>query len=681
MKRKIIEVVVRQNVKGNCLYYSREGDKLVRIAKADAEAFRLEQEANVASQTLETKGGDVFNTIFRVNSKADKRAEYALFNTTKLYADKLALVEEILSVDGLKGIQLKTTSNKKLGRFLVFHYLGLDSETRSDIRTTLVRLIIKEVAMHELPLNSLVEQVELRIRHLIDDDSELVEHYTRGEVSNVFASILVGMALYMGLFVITKKQAKTTIKGHTAEYDLAHPSMDFSKREIKYLQKKNLNEPSNSPIAKKHSDSPEAYRWFSGDSIKVGRKQPQFVWDRLNKISSFAYQVNDRLWDSHKSLFMKTFMLDKDLGIINEKEALKFEAVVEANIGEPLYFDAKYTSDNGRINLVGHYLGAQVGARNYLIEVHEDSKEFLTPADVDVFEELIDGLKDKKDLSSILERASYIQALLDHANGLKVGVLTDIDGKLSGQQSMAELTRSVPEAYASGLLVEFKDGYKLLASEVGLTREATKGGFQGYQYGGGRESTLKGIVAEGGRSDIDFQAWEDGFKSIFPSSYKLMKFISKMTRNSDLGDTIDYVTTAGFNARVVSYETFSETYNNFFGRDRNHSVKVLKSNDFGAQIVALCGHMPDASKLAFVLDESDFHILPVHDNFRCLVGNRTKVFNSYVKASKYHVSQPILHEFVNQIFSAYADKFGISIDVSELIRGDLTPDDVVSGLF
>ncbi len=585
-----------------------------------------------------------------------------------------------MAVDGLKAIELSTTSNKKLGRYLVYHYLGLSAEIRSDIRTTLVRLIIKEVAMHELPLNSLVEQVELRFKHLLVGDDELLGHYTKGEVSNVFASILVGMALYMGLFVITKKEAKISMDGHVAEYDLAHPTMDFSEKEIKYLNKKTLNAPSNTPIPKKFTGSKDEERWFSGDGIKVGRSQPQFVWDRLNRVSSHAYQINTRLWESHKQLFMKTFMLDKASGIINAKEAAKFELVVEENLGKPLYFDAKYTSDNGRINVVGYYLGAQVGARNYLIEVHEDFKEFLTDEDRDGFKILIDGLEGKTDLSSILERASYIQALLDDAEGLPVGVLVDHDGKLSGQQSMAELCRSVPEAYASGLLCTFKDGYLSLAAAVGLTREATKGGFQGYQYGAGEATTIAGIIAEGGHQ-IDFSKWEQGFEATFPSSYKLMQYVKALTKNVTLGDTVDYVTASGFNSRVVSFETFNETYNNFFGRNRKHSIKVLKADDFGSQFVAILGHMPDASKLAFVLDDCDFHLLPVHDNFRTLISKRAIVKASYIKASQYMVSQPILHELINQIFSPYCSQFGVEIDVSHLIKGDLHVEDIVGGLF
>ncbi|RKX81133.1 MAG: hypothetical protein DRP58_12220 [Spirochaetes bacterium] len=626
----------------------------------------------IETTNLVTSDGTTFESIFRCESKADKRAEFNLFFTKETYVRKLSLVEKVMQEEGFKAIELEHSANKKLSRYLTKYYLLLDSDIRMKIKEDLVKLLVKEVAIHELPLNSLVEQMQLRISDVFQGDMALKAKYNEGEVENVFASIIVAMGYKLGLFRIVKQEAKVVNDVYQHEYDLVEPTLAFTEQEIKYLHKKTLKEPSHYQPKIKESGAVNEGQWFSGDSIKFNREQPQFVWDRINKISSYAYQINERLYKDFAPLFRQTFA--------TQKEAKKFDEVVKENLGKKLHFDAKYTADNGRINIIGYYLGAQVGARNHLIEVHEDDKQYLTEEDRAKFVTLIENLEGSDKLADKLERLAYLQAIADHDEGKKVGILVDFDGKLSGQQGMAVLCRSKSEAYYSGMLSEFEDGYLSLAACVGLDRRATKGGFQGYQYGAGKDTTIKGILEEGGHA-IDFEAWEAGFAKIFPASYKLMKFIKELTKKADLGHRIDYTNPAGFRAVITSYETFTTTYNNVFGRDRAHHIKVIKSNDFGAQPVAVTGHFMDASVQSFILDACDFPILPVHDNFRSMMGDTPKVLEAHIDANRYLVKQPILEAYINEAYAPYLEYFGYTADVSELIVGDLKDTDIVGGLY
>ena len=621
--------------------------------------------------------GVTFETIFKVGSKADKRAEYALQLTIQEYLGKFDKLEQVLELDGFKALELETSANKMLGRYLTKYYLTLDEDVKKHIKTDLIKLLLREVSLYELPLNSLVEQIQLRWDHLFTGDLALKHKYAQGEVSNMFASIIAGMGLTLGLFRITKKEAKVTAdKGYKHEYQLVHPTLALTESQVKYLHKKTFKEPKNYAPELIVSGSEDEMLHFSGDSIKHTRSQPQYVWNRLSKISSMPYQINERMWEKFAPLFRQTFP--------TMQEAKKFDAVVEANLGKPLYFDAKYTADNGRINLVGYYLGAQVGARNHLIEVHEDYKEALTEKDVKRFQKLIKALEGKTSLKDKLERLAYLQALEDHANGLKVGVLVDFDGKLSGQQGMAVLCKSKQEARFSGMLKDFDeakdDGYRHLGAITELEREPVKGGMNPYQYGAGKDTTLAGIREEGGIFS-DFAKWEQGFEATFPASFKLMKYIQTLSRKADLGYTMEYTTPVGFKASITSYETFSTKYNNLFGKDRLHHIKVVKSNDFGAQPVAAGGHFMDASVLATVIDGFDGHLLPVHDNFRCMIGHTDEILELHMEANRYFLTQPLLETYINQAFAPYLDYLGIQADVSGLLKNTLTPEDIVGGLF
>lgn len=619
--------------------------------------------------------GETFESLFRIGSKADKRAEYALHDTTKRYMEKLHLIELLMVDEGLKAFTLlkDKVSNKKLGRYLVKHYLLLDGEVRNELKYDLVKLLLKEISMYELPLNSYVSQLQLRTDGLFKGDMTLKRKFKQGEVSNMMASILAAMAYEVGMFSIAKKEAYVDSDGKAHHsYDLVHPTLQMSEKEISYLHKKNLKEPVNHPIPHKAVGSKDEAKWFSGDSIKFTASQSQATWDILNKISSFPYQINHRLYEEMKHYFRQSFP--------THSEAKKFDEVVLANIGKELYFDAKLTTDNGRVNLVGYYLGAQVGLRNALIEIHDDYKQLLTGKDKAKLVEMIKELNGSKKPKDIVLRASYLMALEDANNGKPVGVLVDYDGKLSGQQGMAVLTRSKHTAKYCGLIAGWEDGYLNVAKPLDLSREACKEGFQGYQYGAGEKTTVKAIRDWDG-SVVKFADWEKAFQGTFSGSYKLMKYIKDTTRLADLGYRLDYTTPGGFNAVLTAYETVTVEYDNMFGRNRAHHLKVVKANEFGAKPVASTGHMMDSSILFSIIRQCDFHILPVHDNFRCAVWNTEKVLEAHINENRYLVSQPILEAYIGELYGDYFKYYGMSPDVSGLLENTLLPEDIVGGLF
>jgi len=627
------------------------------------------------TNTLTTTQGETFESLFRIGSKADKRAEFALHVTTKKYMDKLHLVELLMEKEGLKAFSLldDKAENRKLGRYLVKHYMLLDSDLKDDLKYDLVKLLLKEISMYELPLNSYVSQLQLRTDKLFTGDLQLKKYYKQGEVSNMMASILAAMAYEAGMFSIVKKDSYVDSDGKNHNsYDLVHPTLLMSDKEVEYLHKKTLKEPVNYPLARKVAGDKDEGKWFSGDNIKFARSQSQATWDVLNKISSFPYQINYRLYEAMKPYMRRTFN--------THQEAQKFDEVVQANIGKALYFDAKFTPDNGRVNIVGYYLGAQVGLRNALIEIHDDYKQILTGKDKKKLMVMIKELSGSKSPKDIVLKTSYLMALEDANNGKPVGVLVDFDGKLSGQQGMAVLTRSKKTAKYCGLIDGWEDGYMNIAKPLKLTRPACKEGFQGYQYGAGKETTEGAIFAYDG-STIDFAQWEKAFQGTFSGSYKLMQHIKKETKAADLGKCIDYTTPGGFKATLTSHETITVEYDNMFGRNRSHHLKVIKANDYGAKIIAATGHMMDSSWLFSVIRKCDFHILPVHDNFRCAIWNTEKVLDAHIDDTKYMLTQPILESYLTEVFGDYLKFFGYAVDTDNLIEGTLLPEHITGGLF
>ena len=626
-----------------------------------------------------------------VTSKLDKRGEQeyrdlaqTIISSVNSIEDMLLLsntpLEDLLGIEGYKSLEDKT-----INKYVLLKYLSLDIDTKDYLKAKTTRVLVIGDHMHELPLNSatsMLARSTAKVFHSVED-MQYKKRLVQGDLEYKLASILLYMFKLAGAYTIGKKAAVVSKGQYKHSYDLVHFNHSLSENLSKYIMKRESIEASTfRPLnwSESFKGGTEATTRYSGHAIKYHSEQLPFVWTRLNKLQSVAFTLNESLIQTRLPDIKETF------AEVRDQDSML--AQMQDLVGQTYHFSYNYGPDNGRIYGNGYYVPSQQGGRNWMSVFA--SKHMLTTEGRSILETKVADYENKGDPELLpakkkLEYLNYVDALAQADRGEAIGHMVGMDGIIMGPQTIAIALRDAHQYYYSVI----EDGRKLMAQELNLTPDEVKGGISPYNYGAGKETTIKGILGAGDQStshrigdhDMFFVAWERSFGAYFPASLRLRQFINAYSYKAELTHRVDYTTLAGFNATITPIETLVTHHHTVFGKTREHSRKDVVDGKYGSKILAAYGHQLDSSMLAFVVDRATYDLKPVHDEYCVHANNVSALMSDYAEANTYLFNEGGAHlnTFVNQVFSDYVAMYG-SIDTSVLMSNTLNIQDLVAGL-
>lgn len=430
------------------------------------------------------------------------------------------------------------------------------------------------------------------------------------------------------------------------------------------LQKSVWKLPSETPVTKAGT----------AGHIKKITASNEHMMDVIEKLNSVAYTLDERVWNKFKY----------ELAAYRFEDLTAQQAMVEEGdklVGKTFYFNHRYGPDNGRIYCDGDLFTLQGGALNYVYKFTD--KRVLTEEGIRVLREHVNELHSKASLSfkETVEYFSLTLDLIDAENGLPVGTILHKDAKLSGLQHQAISTRSHSLAQYCGLLTQITDGYNHIRSMLSngneLTRDMVKCAYNPYQYGAGRESTIKPVLEMGG--NLDYKEWEQAYAKAFPEAFDLRSFLI-MLSSKYAKDTYTYTSPSGYNAVITALGTVETSISTVYGK-LNYTRKEIDKDHMGVKLVAAFSHMQDAALLHYVVRKASYDMHVVHDSFGAHPNDITDVMQNYVAGLQEHLCMPILSDFVAQILADQANPEMVRHNVSKYISNTLKPSDIVGGLY
>lgn len=598
-------------------------------------------------------------------SKKDKRGEEDYRTLQQDMVNKMTTIVNILLEDPDHALEalvgdaaFSKLNNIRANRLALFAVLS--TEHRTTLLQKTAKVLIKESVMHELPLNS----ASAMIAKFIEDHrlfniayKPIKDKIEQGDLDFLAANILMKIAHFAKLFTIAKKEARYTLDGHIPSYDIVKPTLNISENLYKYLEKKENIEPKDFPENANSRD----YDLFAGSHNKRNSKQPQFVLDRLNKLNNVAFTFDHEFYDKYKIEILSTFP--------NAEEQHKLISAVPSMIDRQVYFKWKYGPDNGRFYGSGYLFPSQAGGRNWMMRFAKARP--LTERGVYWLEKKIADYE-KGDVSKLpykkrLEYYNYVDAMEKHRAGKPVNNFIGIDGEMMGPQTLGLLFRC-KDTYTNAVT---KEGRKGMASILEMSIDAVKGGESPYGYGAGEMTTLHGIKEAGGvLTETTWKLWEKSFQAYYPAMYDVRQFIKKLMAYIPNPVTVlKYETWGGFKADITSLNTITTHHDTVFGKNRDYTREALVRENFGSKVIAVLGSMLDSSILAFLLDELDIDIKPVHDEY-CVHPNDVDILiEKYIELAKQLAQSNFFDIWVQQIFVSAAEN--TRIDTSSLYKNTL----------
>lgn len=624
-------------------------------------------------------------------SKLDKRGEQEYRELAQGVIASVNQVEALLlssetPLELLCGVEgYKALEDKTVHKYVLAKYLSLDLEARDYVKAKAIRVLVVGDHMHELPLNSAASMLSRSCAKYFStvDDIQFKARLVQGDMEYKLATIILYMFKLAGAFTIGKKAAIVSKGQYKHSYDLVHFSHALSENLSKYIMKRESIEPSAyKPLnwSESFKGGTEATTRYSGHAIKYSSTQLPFVWTRLNKLQSVAFTLNESLIQTRLEDIKETFAEKRDQD--------SMLAAMQDYLGQQYHFSYNYGPDNGRVYGSGYYVPSQQGGRNWMSVFA--SKQVLSSEGRAILESKVADYQKKGDPELLpakkkLEYLNYVDAIEQADRGEAIGHMVGMDGIIMGPQTIAIALRDAHQYYYSVI----EDGRKLMAQELNLTPEEVKGGISPYNYGAGKETTIKGIIEAGDQStaqrigdhDMFYIAWERSFGAYFPASLRLRQFINAYSYKAELAHRVDYTTLAGFNATITPIETIVTHHHTIFGKNREHSRKDVVNGKFGSKILAAYGHQLDSSMLSFVVDRATYDLKPVHDEYCVHANDVPALMADYAEVNTYLFNEGgnHLNTFVNQVFSDYVAING-SIDTSVLMSNTLNIQDLVAGL-
>lgn len=632
-----------------------------------------------------------FTLYTEVTSKLDKRGEQEYRDLAQTIISDVNTIEAALytsetPLEFLCGVEgYKALEDKTVHKYVLSKYLALSIDDRDSIKAKATRVLVVGDHMHELPLNSAASMLSRSLAkyfHTVDD-MQFKKRLVQGDLEYKLSTIVLYMFKIAGAFTIGKKAAVVTKGQYVHSYDLVHFSHQLTENLSKYIMKRESIEASTyKPLSWSESfkGGTEATTRYSGHAIKYHSPQLPFVWTRINKLQSVAFTLNESLIQTRLPDIKETF------AEVRDQDSML--AQMQDLVGQTYHFSYNYGPDNGRIYGNGYYVPSQQGGRNWMSVFA--SKHMLTTEGRSILETKVTDYLQKGDPELLpakkkLEYLNYVDAIACADRGEAIGHMVGMDGIIMGPQTIAIALRDAHQYYYSVI----EDGRKLMAQELNLTPDEVKGGISPYNYGAGKETTIKGIIEAGDQStshrigdhDTFFVAWERSFGNYFPASLRLRQFINAYSYKAELSHRVDYTTLAGFNATITPIETLVTHHHTIFGKNREHSRKDVVDGKYGSKILAAYGHQLDSSMLSFVVDRATYDLKPVHDEYCVHANNVPALIADYAEANIYLFNEGGAHlnTFVNQVFSDYVSMYG-SIDTSVLMSNTLNIQDLIAGL-
>lgn len=601
----------------------------------------------------------------------------------------------LLGEDGYKKLE-----DKSVNQLLLLKYLSSDIEHRDALKSKVCRTLIREAVMHELPLNSCTSMIAISssCTKIVSGELAIKKKLPEGDLAFKMASIMLYLFEMAKVFKRVKHGShKNSHVDHEHSYDIVKVNLKLEEdgHLYKYLTKKLSIEPS---CYKPNDWSNNSKGGIASTSAHSGSKnkhmpdQEDFVWNRLNKLQSVEFMLNNSFIGKHMKDLYGTFAGSS----CAMDEMDKFGKAIDTYLDKKFYFSYNYGSDNGRIYGNGYLIPSQSGGRNWMTQFANERhlserglfhlKNKIADFESKGYSPDVEDMKSKGIMpKKYLEYLNYLDALEKHEKGLPVGNMCGVDGIVMGPQTHAYYTGDMTQYYNT--VIDDKRG--AMAKELNLTKDEVKGGMSPYTYGGGMMVTIEGVLKFGNDTTMDrignweafFDKWEELYYKYFPTSIKLRKFLQKLTSKTNLGGAVHYTTVAGFNACIQPLETITTVHKTIYGPSREFTRECIVPNSFGAKIQAASGHCVDSSILAFIIDAFNGDIKPVHDEYCVHFNDVDTLLDIYAEIACMlnDNGKDILSLFVNQCFQPYVEMVG-SINVNSLFVGDLDNETIKSNV-
>ncbi len=596
-----------------------------------------------------------------------------MLNThTKLMAssEALAAVKELAQI---KGVDILADKNNKIvARKEHTAILGWVLEDKSNrYFTQMIKLVIASEATKHMPLATVMAQFAVSIKM----DSKL--------------GFRVG-----GVVLNLLKQA-----GLMTEY-LRTTENGFQERVIKLPSIWAINEETMKELLLKVSPGAKPFKpkdWivkpdgtlqvggYSTTKAVMGSRlnekivQEQALYDVLNHEQSTQYAVDWDVYNKFRHHFQDSFPAEQSW-----TEIVKLDAELDILGDKPAYF-ARCFGANGRVYILGYRTHREGGIRNEIFNFF--NKKLWNKSEYYIVHQQIADLKGCTSAKEEIQLYVLQRDLALQQAGIPTGTIVRRDAKMSGVQvAGAVAMRSKKDGYHCGLLSTYEDGRLVIASQPKMTgykfeKPQAKAAAMTWMYLSGGDAMINKVKEDTGMV-IDCEGkqfkkdWDEAAEEVFPGQLRLMKEMMGILYYKKSNTHFRWTSSSGFKVSLAAIGTVATTIDTVMGK-HEFSREEIDPEFMGVRLGAAFGHSEDAAVRHEMVKAAKFYgkdIDVVHDQFGVELNYSASNDQEYVNRLRYNLSQPILHNFMQ-------DVAGNGARANSVIIGDLVADDIVSGLY